>query len=170
MRRKKRKMMTVRFLLIMILFYIVACNTNQSPKLTTEKQSCFYLSKKVNSKFKNSRHSSVFSIIDEDSILHSIKLLGELYIKEIKYTLFTDFKKIPVTNGYRGQSLLVALNDKSCKYYRFELPNELPLKLDNDTLFFGNDKYANNTLYLNELKSIVCFPAGCYEQQSCCNN
>lgn len=158
-----------RFFLLITLFCAISCSMNQTLKVSEEKLKCFYLSKKVNSELDKSSLMSVFEIIDEDSIIHSIKPLGEVFIEKVNYTILTDFKKIPVANGYHGQSILIALSDESCVYYRFELPNELPIKLYEDTLYFENEKYSNSTHRLSELKKIVCFPPGCYEQQNCCS-
>jgi hypothetical protein len=97
-----------------------------------------------------------------------VKYLGILIdLNEIyQYHLITNFTTIQLADGRKGKSRLVFINDElsEIKIYEFNARNELPIKIENNTLIFNTAGIKKGIQLKGGLPIMLCVPdGGCYE-------
>ena len=88
--------------------------------------------------------------------------LNEIY----QYHLITNFTTLQLADGRKGKSLLVFINDElsEIKIYEFSARNELPIKIENNTLIFNTTGIKKGIQLKGGLPIMLCVPdGGCYE-------
>lgn len=97
-----------------------------------------------------------------------VKYLGILIdLNEIyQYHLITNFTTLQLADGRKGKSRLVFINDElsEIKIYEFSARNELPIKIENNTLIFNTAGIKKGIQLKGGLPIMLCVPdGGCYE-------
>lgn len=97
-----------------------------------------------------------------------VKYLGILIdLNEIyQYHLITNFTTLQLAGGRKGKSRLVFINDElsEIKIYEFSARNELPIKIENNTLIFNTAGIKKGIQLKGGLPIMLCVPdGGCYE-------
>ena len=97
-----------------------------------------------------------------------VKYLGILIdLNEIyQYHLITNFTTLQLADGRKGKSQLVFINDElsEIKIYEFNARNELPIKIENNTLIFNTAGIKKGIQLKGGLPIMLCVPdGGCYE-------
>lgn len=88
--------------------------------------------------------------------------LNEIY----QYHLITNFTTLQLADGRKGKSRLVFINDElsEIKIYEFSARNELPIKIENNTLIFNTAGIKKGIQLKGGLPIMLCVPdGGCYE-------
>lgn len=97
-----------------------------------------------------------------------VKYLGILIdLNEIyQYHIITNFTTLQLADGRKGKSRLVFINDElsEIKIYEFNARNELPIKIENNTLIFNTAGIKKGIQLKGGLPIMLCVPdGGCYE-------
>jgi hypothetical protein len=83
-----------------------------------------------------------------------------------QYHLITNFTTLQLADGRKGKSLLVFITNElsKIKIYEFSARNELPIKIENNTLIFNTAGINKGIQLKGGLPIMLCVPdGGCYE-------
>jgi pyruvate carboxylase len=109
--------------------------------------------------------------IKEDNLDETITYLGDIQVDGKLYYALTSFRRILATLVKHGHSTIYILDSKKriVKEYELVVPEELPFKLQNNSLYFHfkDTKTNKQKTYINriekELPELMCVaPDDCY--------
>ena len=115
--------------------------------------------KYVGTKFETKKQN-----IKKENLEETIIYLGNIQIDGKKFYVLTSFKRIQVALVKHGHSIIYILDSKKriVKEYELGLPEELPFKIENNSLYFRykDSKTNKRKIYINriekELPELMC--------------
>jgi len=132
---------------------------------STNSESTEY-AKYVVTKFKTKKQK-----IKEENLEETIVYLGDIHVGGKQYYVLTSFRRIQAALVKHGHSTIYILDSKKriVKEYELGLPEELPFKVENNSLYFHYKDSRTNKIkiYMNriekELPELMCLePDNCY--------
>jgi len=164
--KKDRMRLIIKHL---ILFFILSMNCMSSEDIVSENK--YKIEQYEYSKYVSLKLKTKIQKVTGNDFEENIVYLGDIRVNGQLYYILTSFKVVQTAIIKHGHSEIYILNSKkkTVKQYNLGLPEELPFKVENNSLcFYYKDIKTNQTkTFINkiekELPELMCVePDNCY--------